>query len=57
MKNAIRMTGCTKPVFYNVSHKIHLADAYFKAGIDGGTFQWYPTGFGFQKELGGNMFA
>lgn len=55
MKNAIRSTSCTKPVFYNVSHSIHLADAYFKAGIDGGTFQWYPTGLGFQKELGGNM--
>jgi hypothetical protein len=55
MKDAIRQTGCTKPVFYNVSHKIQLADAYFAAGIDGGTFQWYPTGLGFQKELGGNM--
>ncbi len=55
MKDAIRSTGCTKPVFYNVSHSIHLAEAYFNAGIDGGTFQWYPTGLGFQKELGGNM--
>ena len=52
---AIHQTGCTKPVFYNVSHKVHLADAYFAAGIDGGTFQWYPTGLGFQKELLGNM--
>jgi hypothetical protein len=55
MKEAIRSTGCTKPVFYNVSHSIQLAEAYFAAGIDGGTFQWYPTGLGFQKELGGNM--
>ena len=55
MKNAIRATGCTKPVFYNVTHSIHLAEAYFDAGIDGGTFQWYPTGLGFQKELKGNM--
>src|SRR5687768_4441775 len=55
MKDAIRVTGCTKPVFYNVTHSIHLADAYFDAGIDGGTFQWYPTGLGFQKELGGNL--
>ncbi len=55
MKDAIRQTGCTKPVFYNVSHKIHLAEAYCAAGIDGGTFQWYPTGLTFQKEEGGNM--
>jgi hypothetical protein len=55
MKDAIRATGCTKPIFYNVSHSIHLADAYYAAGIDGGTFQWYPTGLGFQKELAGNM--
>ncbi|HUR31789.1 MAG TPA: hypothetical protein VMZ69_10190, partial [Saprospiraceae bacterium] len=55
MKDAIKSTGTTKPVFYNVTHSIHLEDAYFNAGIDGGTFQWYPTGLGFQKELGGNM--
>lgn len=55
MKDAIRSTGCTKPVFYNVTHSIHLAESYYNAGIDGGTFQWYPTGLGFQKELGGNM--
>jgi len=55
MKEAIRSTECTKPVFYNVTHSIQLAKAYFDAGIDGGTFQWYPTGLGFRKELGGNM--
>ncbi len=55
MKDAIRSTGCTKPVFYNVSHGINYAQDYFNAGIDGGTFQWYPTGLGFQKELRGNM--
>ena len=32
-----------------------IRDSYYAAGIDGGTFQWYPTGLGFQKELGGNM--
>lgn len=41
--------------FYNVSHSIHLADTYFTSGIDGGTFQWYPTGLGFGKELKGNL--
>ena len=55
LKEAVRSTGCTKPVFYNVTHGINLAASYYAAGIDGGTFQWYPTGLGFQKELGGNM--
>ncbi len=55
MKDAIQSSGCTKPIFYNVSHAINYAQDYFDAGIDGGTFQWYPTGLGFQKELGGNM--
>ncbi|MBL7850798.1 MAG: membrane or secreted protein [Cyclobacteriaceae bacterium] len=55
MVDAMRSTGCRKPVFYNVSHSIHLADAYAKAGIQGGTFQWYPTGLGAGHELGGNL--
>ncbi|HZV70625.1 MAG TPA: cellulase family glycosylhydrolase [Saprospiraceae bacterium] len=55
MKDAIQSAGCTKPILYNVSHGINYAQAYFDAGIDGGTFQWYPTGLGFQKELRGNM--
>ncbi len=55
MVNAIRRTGCQKPIFYNISHAVHLADAYFKAGIQGGTFQWYPTGLGYQREIPGNV--
>jgi hypothetical protein len=55
MLAAMKNTGSKKPIFYNVSHSIHLAQAYFDAGIDGGTFQWYPTGLGFQKELEGNL--
>ncbi len=55
MVQSMRKTGCEKPIFYNISHSIHLAEAYFDAGIQGGTFQWYPTGLGFQKELKGNM--
>jgi len=55
MVAAMRSTGTKKPIFYNVSHSIHLADAYFDAGIQGGTFQWYPTGLGFGKELSGNL--
>ena len=55
MVTAMRSTGLKKPIFYNVTHSVHLAEAYFKAGIQGGTFQWYPTGLGFQKELEGNL--
>ncbi|MFO8147433.1 MAG: cellulase family glycosylhydrolase, partial [Gillisia sp.] len=52
---SMRKTGTKKPIFYNVSHSTHLAEAYFNADIQGGTFQWYPTGLGFQKELEGNL--
>jgi hypothetical protein len=55
MVASIRKTGCRKPVFYNISHSIHLVNAYYAAGINGGTFQWYPTGLGAQHELGGNF--
>lgn len=55
MVTAIRSTGTKKPIFYNVSHSIHLAEAYAESGIQGGTFQWYPTGLGFGKELEGNL--
>ncbi|MBT8296120.1 MAG: cellulase family glycosylhydrolase, partial [Gramella sp.] len=55
MVAAMKSTGTKKPIFYNVSHSVQLADTYFTSNIDGGTFQWYPTGLGFQKELEGNL--
>lgn len=55
MVRSMRNTGCRKPVFYNISHSIHLADAYFKSDMQGGTFQWYPTGLGAGHELQGNF--
>ena len=55
MVDSMRKTGTKKPIFYNISHAVHFADAYFKAGIQGGTFQWYPTGLGYQRELSGNL--
>jgi hypothetical protein len=55
MVAAIRRSGTQKPIFYNVSHSVHLAEAYFEAGIQGGTFQWYPTGLGYQREIPGNV--
>ena len=44
MVKAIRWSGCKKPVFYNVSHNFQNTQAFYDADIDGGTFQWYPTG-------------
>ena len=55
MVDAINKTGCKKPVFYNVSHSIHLAGAYFSSQIQGGTFQWYPAGLVAGHELKGNF--
>ena len=55
MVSAIKKTGTKKPIFYNISHAVHFADDYFKGKIDGGTFQWYPTGLGYQRELSGNL--
>jgi hypothetical protein len=55
MVGAIRKAGFDKPVFYNVSHSVHLAENYFQGGIQGGTFQWYPTGLGYQQALPGNV--
>ncbi|WP_375446786.1 membrane or secreted protein [uncultured Fibrella sp.] len=55
MVSSMRRTGCKKPIFYNISHSIHLVDGYVNANIQGGTFQWYPTGLGAQHELRGNL--
>ncbi|MFA6400790.1 MAG: hypothetical protein WCX31_04075 [Salinivirgaceae bacterium] len=55
MMVAMQKTGNKKPIFYNISHAVHFAEAYFQAGIQGGTFQWYPTGLGYQRELPGNL--
>lgn len=55
MVKSMRNTGCRKPIFYNISHSIHLSDAYFNSRMQGGTFQWYPTGLGAGHELLGNF--
>jgi hypothetical protein len=55
MVSSMRKTGSEKPVFYNISHSIHLAQGYFDADIQGGTFQWYPTGLQAKHEIMGNL--
>jgi hypothetical protein len=44
MVKAMRETGMNKPVFYNMSHNFGVTEAFLTADIQGGTFQWYPTG-------------
>ena len=55
MVAAMRKTGTRKPILYNISHSLQSADAYFSSNIQGGTFQWYPTGLGARHELSGNL--
>lgn len=45
MVEAARKGGFKKPLLYNVSHNLttHTA-AFFKAQVQGTTYQWYPTG-------------
>lgn len=52
---AVRSTGWTKPVYYNVSQSTFYADAFGKANIDGVSFQWYPTGLVANQEVKGNF--
>ncbi len=55
MISSMRKTGTSKPIFYNMSHGVHFVQDYFDGGAEGGTFQWYPTGLGYQSELPGNV--
>jgi hypothetical protein len=51
---AIRSTGWTKPVYYNISQSPWYNDAVAKADIDGVSFQWYPSGLVANSSLKGN---
>ena len=44
MTTAMREAGLKKPIFYNMSHNFGVTDAFLTSDIQGGTFQWYPTG-------------
>ncbi|HUC81065.1 MAG TPA: cellulase family glycosylhydrolase [Flavisolibacter sp.] len=55
MEAAVRSTGWTKPVFYNISESPSYADAVVKANVDGHSFQWYPTGLVAGREVKGNF--
>ncbi|MBC8082658.1 MAG: cellulase family glycosylhydrolase, partial [Hymenobacter sp.] len=55
MSQAIRATGCRKPVFYNVSENPDVYEAILNAKVDGLTFQWYPQGLVSGHALRGNF--
>lgn len=44
MARALRKAGWEKPVLYNVSHNPGVTESYYRAKIDGTTYQWYPVG-------------
>src|SRR5262249_39558125 len=51
---AVRSTGCTKPIFYNVSQDFRIGEAIRRSRVQGVTFGWYPTGLNSGHELTGN---
>ncbi|HVU25695.1 MAG TPA: hypothetical protein VHE13_16310 [Opitutus sp.] len=55
MVKAVRDTGCAKPIFYNMSHGLPVAQAYLDANVQGGTFQWYPSNLVAGHEQRGNF--
>lgn len=52
---AVKSTGFTKPLYYNISQSPYYADAVAKASVDGFSFQWYPTGLVANQEVKGNF--
>lgn len=55
MADAIKSTGWTKPIFYNISESPKYAAAIVKADVKGHSFQWYPTGLVSGHTLKGNF--
>lgn len=52
---AVKSTGFTKPLFYNISENPSYAAAAANANVQGVSFQWYPTGLVANHEVKGNM--
>jgi hypothetical protein len=54
LTEAVRSTGCSKLVFYNVSQDFRIGEAIRRSKAQGITFGWYPTGLNSGHELVGN---
>ncbi len=52
---AVRSTGWSKPVYYNIAQSPYYNDAVSRSNIDGVSFQWYPTGLVANREVEGNF--
>jgi hypothetical protein len=55
MVKSLRSAKWQKPILYNVSHNREVVDAYYKADIQGTTYQWYPIGLVAGHERKGNF--
>lgn len=51
----MRHNGWTKPLFYNISQNPYYAAAVAASGVNGFSFQWYPTGLVAGHENRGNF--
>ncbi|MFR9641562.1 MAG: hypothetical protein SNH41_05585 [Rikenellaceae bacterium] len=54
MYDAMRETGCQKPILYNMTTAASFVDKILVSKADGGSFQWYPTGLTANMDLKGN---
>lgn len=55
LTDAVRATGCTKLVFYNVSQDFRIGEAIRGSRAQGVTFGWYPSALNAGHELEGNF--
>lgn len=54
MVTAVKNTGWSKPIVYNISESPKYADVVAGSNIEGVSFQWYPTGLVSDHTLQGN---
>ncbi|NIJ44847.1 hypothetical protein FHR24_001286 [Wenyingzhuangia heitensis] len=55
MYDAIRSTGCDVPLMYNMTTCVDFIDDVLASKVNGGSFQWYPTGLTANQTLKGNF--
>lgn len=54
LTDAVRSTGATQPIFYNVSQDFRIAEAIRRSKVQGVSFGWYPTALNSGHLLQGN---
>ena len=52
--DAVRSTGCAKPLFHNLTQDLRIAPAIRASRVQGMTFAWYPTGLNAGRMLTGS---